>query len=60
MDKKRIEELAKGPRCIADIYNSCDRWCEWCAFTSRRGPAVSTFVPLETAILQCLDGDPKW
>ncbi|MBL7075417.1 hypothetical protein ISS37_09300 [candidate division KSB1 bacterium] len=35
MDKERLKKLAGNPKFIPGIYNSCDRWCERCPFTSR-------------------------
>ena len=35
MDKKEHITKAQDPIYISGIYNYCDRWCEWCLFTSR-------------------------
>lgn len=35
MDKKELIKKAQDPIFISGIYNYCDRWCEWCLFTSR-------------------------
>ncbi len=35
MKKEDIDRLAESHNCIPGIYNYCDRWCEWCPFTSR-------------------------
>ena len=32
---KKLKEHTNNPQNTEGIYNSCDRWCEKCPFTSR-------------------------